>query len=76
MGGRRVRNAQMGVRFPSSPVGIKALIIALLSPSSLPPLHVKRNIEVGVLMRHKSLAKRLCAHFDFLKQQKIVQRIT
>ena len=43
MGGRRVRNAQMGVRFPSSPVGAKALIIALLSPSSLPPLHVKRN---------------------------------
>ncbi len=36
----------------------------------------KRNIEVGVLMRHKSLAKRLSAHFDFLKQQKIVQRIT
>ena len=50
--------------------------IAWVSSANFTAAAQKRNIEVGVLLRHKSLAKRLCAHFDFLKQQKILQRIT
>jgi hypothetical protein len=35
----------------------------------------KRNIEVGVLLRTESIAQRLAAHFDFLKETKILLRI-
>ncbi len=55
----RVRNAQMGVRFPSSPVGIKATIIALLAPSKLPGQHWPEQTNSGPIPPNYQLLMKL-----------------
>ena len=49
--------------------------IAWISSANFTAAAHKRNIEVGVLLRMKSIAQRLAAHFDFLKEKKILKRI-
>ena len=49
--------------------------IAWISSANFTAAAHKRNIEVGVLLRTQYIAQRLAAHFDFLKEKKILQRI-
>lgn len=49
--------------------------LAWISSANFTAAAHKRNIEVGVLLRTQSIAQRLAAHFDFLKEKKILQRI-
>ncbi len=49
--------------------------VAWISSANFTAAAHKRNIEAGVLLRTEKIAHRLAAHFDFLKDKKILRRI-